>query len=80
MLVRCKYCQKHFNIEEKNSFEIKDPGEKEFLQKEILRLEKRIENLQYKHDYENLSNYKFYRVCTHLSVLRQIKDLMERYL
>lgn len=54
--------------------------ENEILQKECFKLQKRIDKLQYKYDYENLSNWKLNAVNNQLSTLTKIKDILEHHI
>ncbi len=54
--------------------------ENEILQKECFKLQKRIDRLQYKHDYEDLPNWKLNAVNNQLSTLTKIKDILEHHI
>lgn len=54
-----------------------DHRENEILQKECLKLQKRIDKLQHKHDYEDLSNWKLNEVNEQISALTKIQEILE---
>ena len=52
--------------------------ENEILQNECLKLKRRIEKLQYKHDYYDLSSWDLNVVNLKISALTKILDILER--
>ena len=76
---RCPYCNKilpdFLKEEKKQSF---TSNENELFQNECLKIHRRIEKLQYKHDYEDLSNWKLNQVNDQLNVLNRILEILER--
>lgn len=78
MIIRCPKCGKHFDFDTKiKKFE---GHENEFLQNECLKLTKRIDKLQYKHDFEDLANWKLNEVNMQISALSRIRDILEDYI
>lgn len=78
MLIQCKYCKRFIDTEtvgKKKGFE--DPRENEILQNECLKLQRRIEKLQYKHDYENLTNWQLNEVNDKISVYTRMLEILE---
>ena len=67
-----------FNVKLDDNLEKFEGEENEFLQNECLKLQKRIDKLQYKHDFEDLSNWNLNKVNMQLSALTKIKDILER--
>lgn len=49
-------------------------------QKECFKIQKRLDKLQYKHDFEDLSSWKLNDVNMQLSVLTKIKDILEHHI
>ena len=76
---RCPHCQKilpDFLKEEKS---IKFTSrENKILQNECLKLHRKIEKLQYKHDYENLTNWQLNEVNDKISVFSRMLEILER--
>lgn len=56
------------------------PEESEILQKECLKILKRIQKLQYKHDFEDLPNWKLNNINNQLATLQKIHDILTEYL
>lgn len=56
------------------------PEESEILQKECLKILKRIQKLQYKHDFENLPNWKLKDINNQLATLQKIHDILTEHL
>ncbi len=52
--------------------------ENEILQNECLKLQRRIDKLQYKHDYFDLTSGKLNEVNNQISALSKILDILER--
>lgn len=75
-IIRCPYCQRVINSpkSEKRSY---TPDESEILQNECLKLRRRIEKLQYKHDFEDLPSWKLNDVNNQLSVLKRMLEVLE---
>lgn len=78
MLIRCPMCNKHF--EYNTNIKKFEGAENEFLQKECLKIIKKIDKLQNKHDYEDLPNWKLNEVNMQLSALSRIRDILEDYI
>ena len=57
-----------------------DAEENEFLQNECFKIKKRIDKLQYKHDFEDLPSWKLDDVNMQLSALTKIKDILEHHI
>jgi len=76
MIIRCPYCNRHF--QEKDIKEKFNYKENEILQNECFKLQKRIDKLEYKHDYEDLSSYRLNEVNIKLRTLKKILDILER--
>ncbi len=76
--VKCEHCGSTFNVKLDDRLEKFEGDENEFLQKECLKIQKRIEKLQYKHDFEDLSNWKLNNVNNQISALTKILDVLER--
>lgn len=75
---RCPFCKKilpDFLQEEKK---IKFTSrENEILQNECLKIQRRIDKLQYKHDYEDLTSWQLNEVNYKLSVLKRMLEVLE---
>ena len=75
---RCPFCNKILPDFLKEEQKIKlTSRENEILQNECLKLQRRIEKLQYKHDYENLTNWQLNEVNDKISVYKRILELLE---
>ena len=76
-LVKCSHCGncEWFDIDTK--IEKFESDENEFLQKECFKIQKRIDRLQYKHDFEDLSNWKLNDVNMQISALTKILNILE---
>lgn len=79
--VKCKHCGNYEIIEiDTNIAKFDDMHENEFLQKECLKLKKRIDKLQYKHDHVDLNSWQLNNVNMQLSALIKIVDILEQYI
>lgn len=76
--VKCNHCGSAWHVELDDNLEKFEGDENEFLQNECLKLQKRIDRLQYKHDFEDLSNWNLNKVNMQLSALTKIKNILER--
>ena len=79
MLIQCKYCKRFIDTEtvgKKKDFE--DPRENEILQNECLKIQRRIDKLQQKHDFEDLTSWQLNEVNRQLSVLRKILEVLKK--
>lgn len=78
--VKCPHCGNCQFVEIDTAITKFEGEENELLQNECLKLQKRIDKLQYKHDYEDLSNWKLNDVNNKLLVFTKIKDILEEYI
>lgn len=79
--VKCKHCGNCEFIDIDISItKFNDIDENEYLQKECFKLQKRIDKLQYKHDFETMPNWKFENMNVQISALTKIKDILEQYI
>lgn len=78
--VKCPHCGNQQKIEIDTNLAKFLPEESEILQNECLKLFKRIEKLQYKHDFEDLSNWKLYNVNNQLATLQKMHDILVEFL
>lgn len=79
--IKCKHCGNCEIIDiDTNIAKFCDGDENEFLQKECLKLKKRIDKLQYKHDYVELTSWQLRDVNMQLSALTKIVDILEQYI
>ena len=79
MLIQCKYCKRFIDTDsekKKNGFE--EPRENEILQNECLKIQKRIDKLQQKHDFDDLTSWQLNETNRQLSVLRKILEVLEK--
>ena len=78
MIIRCPKCNKFFEYDKKvKKFE---DEENEFIQNECLKLTRRIDRLQYKHDFEDLTSWKLNNVNMQISALLKMRDILEDYI
>lgn len=78
MLIQCKYCKRFIDTEtvgKKKGFE--DSRENEILQNECLKIQRRIDKLQQKHDFEDLTSWQLNDVNNRISALKKILDILE---
>lgn len=78
--VKCPHCGSGCMTDVEISLVKFYPEENEVLQKECLRLQKRIDNLQLKHDEGYLSNWQLEETNNKLSTLKKILDILENHL
>lgn len=74
---RCPFCKRilpDFIQEEKTKLTSR---ENEILQNECLKLQRRIDKLQYKHDYENLTSWQLNEVNDKISVFKRMLEVLE---
>ncbi len=57
-----------------------DTDENEFLQNECFKIQKRIDKLQYKHDFEDLSSWQLENVNMQISALTKILEILEHHM
>lgn len=79
MLIQCKYCKRFIDTDsekKKNGFE--EPRENEILQNECLKIQKRIDKLQQKHDFDDLTSWQLNETNRQLRVLRRILEVLEK--
>lgn len=76
--VKCKHCGSGLQVKSDDNLEKFEGDENEFLQNECLKLQKRLDKLQYKHDFEDLSSGQLEDVNMKISALKKIKDILER--
>lgn len=79
MLIQCKYCKRFIDTDsekKKNGFE--EPRENEILQNECLKIQKRIDKLQQKHDFNDLTSWQLNETNRQLRVLRRILEVLEK--
>lgn len=79
MVKRCPFCKKILPdlIKKENKIKLTS-RENEILQNECLKLKRRIEKLQYKHDFEDLPSWKLGDVNNQLSVLDRMLEVLEK--
>ena len=78
MLIQCKYCKRFIDTEtvgKKKGFE--DLRENEILQNECLKIQKRIDKLQQKHDFEDLTSLQLNEVNNKISVFKRMLEVLE---
>lgn len=75
--IRCPHCGNAQSYEIDTSIVKFYGGEYEFLKKECQKIQKRIDKLQYKHDYEDLSERKLDRVNDEMNALIKISDILK---
>lgn len=75
--VKCSHCGNCEWFEIDTKFAKFDSEENEILQKECFRLKNRIDKLQYKHDFEGLTNWQLNDVNNRISALKKILDILE---
>lgn len=78
--VKCPHCGSGCMTDVEVSLVKFFPEKKEVLQKECLRLRKRFDNLQLKHDEGYLSNWQLEETNNKLSTLEKILDILENHL
>ena len=78
--VKCPHCGNSQKMEIDTTLEKFDGEEVEILQNECFKIFKRIEKLQYKHDFENLPNWKLNDVNTQISALKKIEHILSEHL
>lgn len=78
--VKCPHCGNRQKMEIDTTLEKFDENEYEIIEKECFKILKRIEKLQYKHDFEDLPNWKLYDINTQLSTLRKIHNILTEHL
>ncbi len=76
--VKCNHCGSAWHVKLDDNLEKFEGDENEFLQNECLKLQKRLDKLQYKHDFEDLSSGQLEDVNMKISALTKIKDILER--
>lgn len=78
MLIQCKYCKRFIDTEtvgKKKGFE--NPRGNEILQNECLKIQKRIDKLQQKHDFEDLTSWQLNEVNDKISVYTRMLEILE---
>lgn len=75
--VKCSHCGNCEWFEVDTSPAKFDGDENEVLQKECFRLKNRIDKLQYKHDFVDLTSWQLNDVNNRLSALKKILDILE---
>lgn len=78
--VKCPHCGNQQKIEIDATLAKFDHEESEILQKECFKIFKRIEKLQYKHDFEDLPNWKLNDVNNQISALKKIEYILSAHL
>lgn len=78
--VKCPHCGSQQKIEIDATLAKFDHEETEILQKECFKIRKRIEKLQYKHDFEDLPNWKINDVNNQISALEKIENILSEHL
>lgn len=79
MLIQCKYCKRFIDTDsEKKKKGFEDSRENEILQNECLKIQRRIDKLQQKHDFDDLTSWQLNEVNRQLSVLRKILEVLEK--
>ena len=78
--VKCPYCGSQQKMEIDATLAKFDPEESEILQKECFKILKRIEKLQYKHDFVDLPSWKLDEVNNQLSALNKMHDILTAHL
>ncbi len=78
--VKCPHCGSQQKMKIDTTLVKFYPEESEILQKECLKFLKRIEKLQYKHDFEDLPSWKLNDVNNQLSTLEKIHDILTEHL
>ena len=79
MLIQCKYCKRFVDTDsEKKKKGFEDSRENEILQNECLKIQRRIDKLQQKHDFDDLTSWQLNEVNRQLSVLRKILEVLEK--
>lgn len=74
---RCPFCNRilpDFLQEEKHTYTSR---ENEILQNECLKLQRRIDKLEYKHDYEDLTSWQLNEVNDKISVYKRMLEVLE---
>jgi len=78
--VKCPHCGSQQKIVIDTTLAKFTPAESEILQKECLKILKRIQKLQCKHDFEDLPNWKLNDVNNQLAALQKIHDILTEHL
>lgn len=75
---RCPFCKRilpdYLKEEKKQEFSSR---ENEILQNECLKLQRRIDKLQYKHDYDDLTSWQLNEVNDKISVFKRMLEVLE---
>nr|DAS78116.1 MAG TPA: protein of unknown function (DUF3797) [Caudoviricetes sp.] len=78
--VKCPHCGSGCMTDVEVSLVKFFPEENEILQNECLKLQKRIDKLQTKHDEGCLSNWQLNETNNKLSTLKKILDILEKHI
>ena len=78
--VKCPHCGNQQKMEIDATLAKFDHKETEILQKECFKIFKRIEKLQYKHDFEDLPNWMLNYINNQISALKKIEDILSAHL
>lgn len=78
--IKCPHCGNSQKMEIDTTLAKFDGKEVEILQNECFKIFKRIEKLQYKHDFEDLPNWKLNDVNAQISALKKIEQILSEHL